>query len=137
MGRNGGCSDWLEMHSIVSLATGLAHTTLRRGVRKIGHFKSFTARKIIDYLRDNKIEAILKQLRFHKLKHKKDRTYLLWQEGSHPKLIQCEKMMIQKMEYTHYNPVKRGYVDDPIHWRYPSARNYAEQESFLDVCTEW
>jgi len=105
--------------------------------REIGHFKSFTARKIIDYLRENNINAILKQLQFHKLKHKKDRTYQLWQEGSHPKVIQGEKMMIQKMEYMHCNPVKRGYVDDPTHWRYSSARNYAEQESLLEVCTEW
>ncbi|MCP4252332.1 MAG: transposase [Candidatus Scalindua sp.] len=105
--------------------------------REIGHFKSFTARKIIDYLCENNINVILKQLQFHKLKHKKDRTYQLWQEGSHPKLIQGEKMMTQKMEYMHCNPVKRGYVDDPIHWRYSSARNYAEQESLLEVCTEW
>ncbi len=105
--------------------------------REIGNFKSFTARKIIDYLRKNNINAILKQLLFHKLKHKKDRTYQFWQEGSHPKLIQGEKMMIQKIQYMHYNPVKRGYVDDPLHLRYSSARNYAEQESLLKVCTEW
>ena len=105
--------------------------------REIGHFKSFTARKIIDYLCENNINAILKQLQFHKLKHKKDRAYQLWQEGSHPELIQGEKMMIQKLEYMHYNPVKRGYVDDPIHWRYSSARNYAEQEGLLEVCIEW
>ena len=27
--------------------------------------------------------------------------------------------------------VKRGYVDEAVHWRYSSARNYAGQESFL------
>ena len=54
-----------------------------------------------------------------------------------PELIQGEKMMIQKLEYMHYNPAKRGYVDDPIHWRYSSARNYAEQEGLLEVCMEW
>ena len=104
---------------------------------EIGRFKSFTARKIIDYLEENKINATLKQLQFYKLKHKKDRTYQFWQEGSHPELIQGEKMMIQKLEYMHYNPVKRGYVDDPIHWRYSSARNYAEEEGLLEVCMEW
>ncbi len=105
--------------------------------KEIGHFKSFTARKIIDYLKENKINATLKQLQFYKLKHKKDRTYQFWQEGSHPELIQGEKMMIQKLEYMHYNPVKRGYVDDPTHWRYSSAKNYAEQEGLLEVCMEW
>ncbi len=105
--------------------------------QEIGHFKSFTARKIIDYLKENNINAMLKQLQFHKLKYKKDRTYQFWQEGSHPVLIQYERMMLQKLEYMHYNPVKRGYVDEPIHWRYSSARNYAEQKGLLDVCMEW
>ena len=106
-------------------------------VKEIGHFKSFTARKIIDYLKENKTEVILKQLEYYKLRHKKDRKYQFWQEGSHPELIQSEKMMRQKLEYMHYNPVKRGYVEDSIHWHYSSARNYAEQESLLDVCMEW
>jgi putative transposase len=34
-------------------------------------------------------------------------------------------MMEQKIEYIHHNPVRCGYVDEPEHWRYSSARNYA------------
>ena len=30
---------------------------------------------------------------------------------------------MQKLDYIHYNPVKRGYVDDPTHWRYSLKRN--------------
>ncbi len=105
--------------------------------KEIGCFKSFTARKIIDFLKENKVNLILKQLEYYKLRHKNDRTHQFWQEGIHPELIQGGKMMRQKLEYMHYNPVKRGYVDDPIHWRYSSARNYAEQESLLEVCMEW
>lgn len=46
-------------------------------------------------------------------------------------------MMEQKIEYIHFSPVKRGYVDDPLHWRYSSARNYAGQTSLIDVVTQW
>lgn len=105
--------------------------------KEISNFKSFTARKIIDCLKEKKSRSILNQLKYFKLNHKKDRTYQFWQEGSHPELIQNEKMMKQKLEYIHYNPVQRGYVDDPAHWRYSSARNYAGQDSLLDVCMEW
>ena len=35
--------------------------------KEIGDFKSFTARKIIDYLEAKNAEVLLKQLRFHKL----------------------------------------------------------------------
>jgi REP element-mobilizing transposase RayT len=103
----------------------------------IGDFKSFTARKIIDYLKSKQSSALLKQLEYYKLPHKTDRQYQLWQEGSHPQLIQGEQMLRQKMEYIHNNPVRRGYVDDPVHWRYSSARNYAEKEGMLPVCMKW
>ena len=105
--------------------------------REIGRFKSFTARKIIDHLKEHQANDILKQLSYYKLQHKSDRDYQLWQEGSHPKKIQGEKMMRQKIEYIHNNPVKRGYVDDPAHWRYSSARNYEGLASLLDVECDW
>jgi hypothetical protein len=31
---------------------------------------------------------------------------------------------------------KRGYVDDPTHWRYSSARKYAGQRGILEVTTQ-
>ena len=46
-------------------------------------------------------------------------------------------MMWQKIEYSHNNPVARGYVDDPLHWRHSSARNYAGQAGLFPVCTDW
>ena len=37
------------------------------------------------------------------------------------------------MQEVYYNPVKRGYVDCPEHWRYSSARNYAEQPGLIEI----
>lgn len=45
--------------------------------------------------------------------------------------------MRQKLEYIHNNPVKRGYVDHPEHWRWSSARNYAGLEGVIEVDTDW
>jgi putative transposase len=86
---------------------------------------------------ESKAETILKQLRYEKAAHKSDREYQLWQEGSQPKEIQNDEMMRQKLEYIHYNPVKRGYVDLPEHWRYSSARNYLGQDGLVYVVTDW
>jgi hypothetical protein len=47
------------------------------------------------------------------------------------------QVMIQKLEYVHHNPVKRGSVDDPGHWRYSSARNYAGMTGLVEVVTNW
>ncbi len=51
-------------------------------------------------------------------------------------MIENEEMLRQKLEYIHNNPVKRGYVGDPTHWRYSSGRDYARMDSF-DVTTDW
>ncbi len=105
--------------------------------KEIGDFKSFTARQIIDSLRAAKEVSFLEQLRSHMLRHKSDREYQLWQEGSHPQQIGDEEMMRQKLEYIHLNPVKRGYVDDPTHWRYSSARDYMGQKGLIPVELAW
>jgi hypothetical protein len=46
-------------------------------------------------------------------------------------------MMRQKLDYIHQNLVKRGYIDQPEHWRYSSARNYAGQEGLIEVMQVW
>jgi REP element-mobilizing transposase RayT len=104
---------------------------------RIGQFKSFTARKIIDWLVAAGSKTLLAELQYFKLRNKIDQVYQLWQEGSHPQQIQNPDMMRQKLEYMHYNPVRRGYVDDPVHWRYSSARNYAGLTALLEVVTDW
>ncbi len=117
-----------HLHLIVS-ATDLS--------KEIGNFKSFTARKIIDQYQERNTRHILEQLAGHKVPHKIDRRYQFWQEGTHPQRIQGVEMMQQKIGYIHNNPVKRGWVDEPEHWRYSSARNYAGMRSLLDVEMEW
>ncbi len=101
------------------------------------NFKSHTARQIIDLLERRGVRVLLRQLRALKLRHKKESEYQVWQEGSHPQQIEGDDMMRQKIEYIHNNPVKRGYVDDPLHWRHSSARNYAGQQGLIQVVTDW
>lgn len=72
-----------------------------------------------------------------KKQFKKDRDYQFWQEGFHPEQIYSEEMMRQKIEYIHYNPVRRGYIDGPEHWRYSSVRSYTGKTGLIDVCTDW
>jgi len=105
--------------------------------KTIKEFKSYTARTIIDYLKGRNATSLLEELVRSKLNHKKGSDYQLWQEGSHPEEIYSEKMLIQKIEYIHNNPVRRGYVDEPKHWRYSSARNYEGMEGLLEIKIDW
>jgi putative transposase len=105
--------------------------------KEVGDFKSYTAKMLVELLKVKGARTLLEQLEHYKLRHKIDQDYQLWQEGSHPEEIEGDEMMWQKLEYAHNNPVKRGYVDDPVHWRYSSARNYARQPGLIQVCTDW
>ena len=103
----------------------------------VRRFKSFTARRIIDLLSESHAVTLLEQLHYYKLRHKVDQEHQLWQEGSHPQAIEDDDVMIQKLEYIHNNPVRRGFVDDPADWRYSSARNYAGRPGLIEVTTDW
>ncbi len=92
-----------------------------------------TARQILDYLEAQHVERLLARFRFAKRAHKTDREYQFWQEGCHAKLMFNEAIMREKLNYIHYNPVKRGYVKVPEHWRYSSAANYAGLEGLIKL----
>lgn len=96
-------------------------------------FKSYTAREIINHLKTCGHSFYLRKLKDRKLDHHRDSEFQVWQEGYHPKQIVGDKMMMQKLEYIHQNPVKRGYVDKPEYWRYSSARNYLGNDGVIKV----
>ena len=104
---------------------------------ELPRFKSYTARRLIDHLEAHGAERILKQLAWFRKRHKDDRDYQFWEEGSHPQMIESEAVLRQKLDYIHRNPVKRGYVDAPEDWRYSSARDYAGRVGLLPVFRGW
>jgi len=72
-------------------------------------------------------------LEYYKKPFKNDQKYQFWQEGSHPEKIIDRDMLNQKLEYMHYNPVTRRYVDEPAYWRYSSYRNYIGEKGLLPI----
>jgi len=111
------------------------HLVLQSG-KPSGHirnFKSYTAKKIITSLQNRGRTLILEKLRFHKKLHKHQSIHQVWQEGVHAQQIDNDVKMSQVLEYIHFNPVKAGYVDDPVHWRYSSAGNYMGMDGLIPV----
>lgn len=90
----------------------------------ISSLKKFTAKTIIERLKQDKREWLLNQFIFYKKDYKKASEHQIWQEGIHPVLISNPDILRQKIEYIHNNPVKRGLIDLPEQWRYSPARNY-------------
>jgi len=96
-------------------------------------FKRHTARALLKLAEESRNEWLLNQFQHYRLKHKQESTHQVWQEGSHPQLIHGRAMLLQKMEYIHNNPVRRGWVELPEHWRWSSASNYAEGRGVIEI----
>jgi putative transposase len=50
--------------------------------------------------------------------------FKVWQDEFHPKVISSDAMLLQKAEYIHNNPVRKGLVAEAGHWYYSSAGAY-------------
>jgi putative transposase len=90
----------------------------------ISSIKSYSAKKILAALKEDNKEWLVHLLEFYKLEHKQESKHQIWQEGFHPQQIFTDHMLHQKFDYIHFNPVKRGLVLEPEHWRYSSAAYY-------------
>ncbi len=101
--------------------------------KKLRLTKSFMARQIVDSLYESNKNKHLNELRLRKLTHKVRSDYQVWEEGFHPKQISSDEIMSQKLDYIHFNPVARGFVDAPRDWRYSSARNYSGEVGLIPV----
>ena len=114
----------LKIYSYVILPNHLHLITSAKDFSEsMKSFKRHTAKEIIQYLRKSKQDWLLNQLHFFKKRNKLESEYQVWQEGFHPQLISSYKMLDQKINYIHNNPVRKGFVNEPDCWKYSSANN--------------
>lgn len=59
--------------------------------------------------------------------------FQLWQQDNHPVELTSLKMIHQKLNYIHSNPVVSGFVDKHEDWLYSSARDYNGKRGLIDV----
>lgn len=94
-------------------------------------FKKYTAKEIIENLKNDGRIDILKKFEYAKKDYKTTSKHQIWQEGFHPKEIFNEKELWQKIKYIHMNPVRKGLVEKPEDWKYNSAVDYLTDEKGL------
>jgi len=98
-------------------------------IKVIQSIKSYSAKRIIEFYKQSNDTDTLKQFIISKKGYKLTSTYQVWQEGFHPKAILSKEMFSQKINYIHFNPVKRELVKDMTDYDYSSARNFFLNES--------
>ncbi len=60
-------------------------------------------------------------------------TYQFWQQHNQPIALWSNELMDQKLQYLHRNPVEVGWVEEPEHYLYSSARDYAGLKGLVEV----
>jgi len=95
-------------------------------------FLKYTAQQILKILRNEK-----SQLQRELLIHAKDRKFQIWERNSLSIPLWSDKVMLQKLEYIHYNPVKAGMCLYPEDYQYSSAAFYHKGERRWDFLSHF
>ncbi len=106
----------------------------------IRDFKGFTSRKLIKTIKDNPQESrkqwMLSMMERAGQRNSNVKKIQFWQQHNKPIELWSGKVIKQKIEYIHNNPVVQGFVTDPVHWKYSSARNYTDDETEFNIDNE-
>jgi REP element-mobilizing transposase RayT len=58
-------------------------------------------------------------------------VHKFWQYHSNPIELWSNRVIDQKLDYIHNNPVVAGFVNKPFEWKYSSAQNYMLSDDTL------
>lgn len=78
------------------------------------------SRRVIDFLKSEGHETSLEKLR--RESDRRGHNYSLWDHHPNVRLLTSESMFMQRVHYTHQNPVRIGLVEKAHHYRYSSIR---------------
>lgn len=100
-------------------------------------FKKFTNRSIIYEIKntnESRREWLLDKFSFEARKTARAKNYKLWKDDNHAiDLTNNNFDPFEKIHYIHNNPVRAGIVNEPQHYRYSSACDYAGTRGLVDV----
>jgi hypothetical protein len=60
-------------------------------------------------------------------------SFQFWQQDNHPIELYDNRILHQKLDYIHYNPVVAGIVEKPEDYLYSSARDYYGLPGLIDI----
>jgi putative transposase len=100
-------------------------------------FKKFTSKGIaecIQTIRESRREWLLDKFSFEARKTGRAENYKIWKDSNHALDLQNYNIdLLEKVNYTHENPVRAGLVSTPEHYNYSSAIDYANGKGLIKV----
>jgi len=102
----------------------------------IGDLKRFTSKAIVKSIQENPRES-RKEFLLDFFKKEADKSsnvkhYQFWRHDNKPIELWSNKVIQQKIDYVHNNPVEEGLVYKAEDYVYSSAIDYADQKGLID-----
>lgn len=101
--------------------------------------KKFTSKAIIKAIaetNESRREWLLIKFAFAAKRINRGVNHKVWQDGFHPIELTSNKLMDQKLDYLHNNPVIEGYVYRAEDWVYSSAGYYSGVDRETEVALQ-
>jgi REP element-mobilizing transposase RayT len=123
------------------IMTNHVHLVFRSSTDKspeqiLGDFKRHTSKQLIKTISENPQESrktwLLEQFRKAALASSNVRDFQFWRHDNKPIELWSNKVIDEKINYIHYNPVEAGLVFSPEHYLYSSAADYAGEKGLLE-----
>lgn len=123
------------------IMTNHVHLIIRSDTNQLQNImrdmKKFTAKELIgtisDHPQESRSKRLLKGFKRAGRANSNNTYYQVWQQHNHPIALTTNKMIDQRLDYLHMNPVKAGFVERPQDWLFSSAKKYTGAQGFLDL----
>lgn len=116
------------------LASTNEHNLMNEIIRD---FKRHTSKELLTIIKSSSTESrkewLLAKFAYAANRIKRNSQFKIWQDGFHP--IECDttKILEQKLNYIHANPVKEEIVIEAHEYKFSSAVDYSGGKSDVDV----
>ena len=88
---------------------------------------------IVDNPQESRKEWMLRMMELAGIHNSNVTGRQFWQQHNRPIEIWSPKVIEQKVDYIHFNPVEAGFVSEPHHWKYSSAIDYSGGKGVLEI----
>jgi putative transposase len=125
---------WCVMSSHIHMIIGTRGEKLENIMRDMKKHTSIALRQAIEqHPTESRREWMLWMMKRAGTKNKHNSGFQLWQQDNHPIELFDLKILHQKLDYTHNNPVEGGIVEKPEDYLYSSARDYYGLPGLIDI----
>ena len=111
-----------HVHMIISARDGY---DLSGVIRDLKRYTSIAIRKELEQISGNaKVDTWMAVFKGVGEDNPRNANFQFWQQHNHPIELDSVHIYDQRMDYVHNNPVVAELVEDPMKWKWSSARAY-------------